>query len=287
VSYKEHSDQDLVRLCLKTDEQAARELVERFERPVFSLVYRMVRDRELAEDLTQEVFVRTFNNLQRYDRSYKFSSWLFKIAYNLTVDHLRKKQVKTISMHGSPDAVTPDRQEATSLTLESDEESPDALVEARELAEDLTQEVFVRTFNNLQRYDRSYKFSSWLFKIAYNLTVDYLRKKQVKTISMHGSPDAVTPERQEATSLSLESDEESPDAMVEARELAGYLEDAIAQLRPEYRTAILLRHVEGRPYEEISDIMGVPLGTVKTYIFRARRELRDLLEDRWDDGDEE
>ncbi|MCK5483661.1 MAG: RNA polymerase sigma factor SigW, partial [Gemmatimonadetes bacterium] len=71
MSYKEHSDQDLVRLCLKTDERAARELVERFERPVFSLVYRMVRDRELAEDLTQEVFVRTFNNLQRYDRSYK------------------------------------------------------------------------------------------------------------------------------------------------------------------------------------------------------------------------
>jgi RNA polymerase sigma-70 factor (ECF subfamily) len=58
-------------------------------------------------------------------------------------------------------------------------------------------------------------------------------------------------------------------------------------LRPEYRTAILLRHVEGRPYEEISDIMGVPLGTVKTYIFRARRELRDLLEDRWDGGDEQ
>ncbi len=201
MTYKEHSDRDLVRLCLRQDERAARELVERFERPVFSLVYRMVRDRELAEDLTQEVFVRTFNNLQRYDRSYKFSSWLFKIAYNLTVDHLRKKQVKTISMHGSPDAVTP--------------------------------------------------------------------------------------ERQEATSLSLESDEESPDAMVEARELAGYLEDAIAALRPEYRTAILLRHVEGRPYEEISDIMGVPLGTVKTYIFRARRELRDLLEDRWDDGEPE
>ncbi len=199
MSYRERSDQELVRLCLRSDEQAARELVERFQRPVFSLVYRMVRDRELAEDLTQEVFVRTFNNLRRYDRSYKFSSWLFKIAYNLTVDHLRKKRVKTISMHGSPDAVTPERQEATSLTLESTEESPGALVEARELA--------------------------------------------------------------------------------------GYLEDAIAKLRPEYRTAILLRHVEGRAYEEISDIMGVPLGTVKTYIFRARRELRDLLQDLRDEDD--
>jgi len=115
VTYRERSDQELVRLCLRNDERAARELVERFERPVFSLVYRMVRDRELAEDLTQEVFIRTFNNLRRYDRSYKFSSWLFKIAYNLTVDHLRKKQVKTISMHGAPDAVTSERQEATEI----------------------------------------------------------------------------------------------------------------------------------------------------------------------------
>jgi RNA polymerase sigma-70 factor (ECF subfamily) len=197
VSYGEHTDQELVRLCLKSDERAARELVERFERPVFSLVYRMVRDRELAEDLTQEVFVRTFNNLQRYDRSYKFSSWLFKIAYNLTVDHLRKKRLKTISIHGSPDAVTP--------------------------------------------------------------------------------------ERQEATSLSLESDVESPDAMAESKELAGSLEEAIGRLRPEYRTAILLRHVEGRAYEEIASVMDVPLGTVKTYIFRARRELRDMLEDLHDE----
>jgi RNA polymerase sigma-70 factor (ECF subfamily) len=198
VSYRDHSDQELVRLCLKSDERAARELVERFQRPVFSLVYRMVRDRELAEDLTQEVFVRTFNNLRRYDRSYKFSSWLFKIAYNLTVDHLRKKRLKTISIHGSPDAVTP--------------------------------------------------------------------------------------ERQEATSLSLESDGERPDAVTESKELAGYLEEAIGQLRPDYRTAILLRHVEGRAYEDIADIMDVPLGTVKTYIFRARRELRDILEELHEEG---
>lgn len=199
MSHAEHSDQELVRLCLRSDERAARELVDRFQRPVFSLVYRMVRDRELAEDLTQEVFVRTFNNLRRYDRSYKFSSWLFKIAYNLTVDHLRKRRLKTISIHGSPDAVTP--------------------------------------------------------------------------------------ERQEATSVALESDAEAPDAVAESKELAGYLEEAIGQLRPEYRTAILLRHVEGRAYDEISDIMDVPLGTVKTYIFRARRELRELLGDQHDGAD--
>ena len=191
VSYADKDDKQLVILCRRGDERAARELVDRFQRPVFSIIFRMVRDREKAEDLAQETFVRTFNNLDRYDRSYKFSSWLFKIAYNLTVDHLRRKELKTVSIHGSPDAVTTDQQQATSVTLESTEEAPD--------------------------------------------------------------------ER------------------LESIELAGRLEESIGKLREEYRTAILLRHVEGRAYEEIAEIMDIPLGTVKTYIFRARRQLREDL----------
>lgn len=197
VTYGDQDDKQLVGLCRRGDERAARELVERFQRPVFSIIYRMVRDRERTEDLTQETFVRTFNNLDRYDRSYKFSSWLFKIAYNLTVDHLRKKELRTISIHGSPDAVTTDQQEATSVILESSDEAPDV--------------------------------------------------------------------------------------RLESLELAGQLEEAIGQLRTEYRTAILLRHVEGRAYEEIAEIMDIPLGTVKTYIFRARRQLRGDLSDLHED----
>ncbi len=176
---------------MRGDEAAARELISRFERPVFSIIYRMVRDRELAEDLAQEVFVRTFNNLKRYDPSYQFSSWIFKISHNLTIDHLRKKELDTISIHGAPDAVTTDRQEATSLSLESRDERPD------------------------ERF--------------------------------------------------------------EAHELGNEIERAIGKLRPEYRTAIMLRHIEGRQYEEIAQIMEIPLGTVKTYIHRARHELRESL----------
>ncbi|MFW6085544.1 MAG: sigma-70 family RNA polymerase sigma factor, partial [Gemmatimonadota bacterium] len=153
------------------------------------------------------------------------------------------------------------------------------MVRDRELAEDLAQEAFVRTFNNLDRYDPSYKFSSWLFKIAYNLTIDHLRRKELDTVSIHGAPDAVTADRQEATAVTLESDEEMPDDRLEALELAGELERAIATLREDYRTAILLRHVEGRAYEDIAEVMDIPLGTVKTYIFRARRQLRDELSD--------
>lgn len=191
MDYSERSDQELVLRCRRGDEGAAREILLRFQRPVFSVIHRMVRDRELAEDLSQEAFVRALNNLNRYDPSYKFSSWLFKIAYNLTVDHLRKRELETVSIHGAPDAVTADAQEATSIAVESPDERPDQLAEARELGEEI--------------------------------------------------------------------------------------EAAIATLRPEYRTAILLRHVEGHAYEEIAEIMEVPLGTVKTYIHRARKELQDAL----------
>lgn len=187
----EHSDRQLVRRCLKGDERAARELVSRFERPVFSQVFRMVRDRELAEDLAQEGFVRAFDRLETYDPSYKFSSWLFKIAHNLTIDHLRRKDLDTVSIHGAPDATTAERQEATAVTLESREERPD------------------------ERLDSSM--------------------------------------------------------------LGGEIEAAIADLRPAYREAILLRHVEGRAYDEIAEIMELPLGTVKTYIHRARKELQTTL----------
>jgi RNA polymerase sigma-70 factor (ECF subfamily) len=191
VTDKSPTDKDLVRRSLKGDERAARELVSRFERPVFSLIQRMVRDRELAEDLAQEAFVRAFDNLRSYDPSYKFSSWLFKIAHNLTIDHLRKKALDTVSIDGAPDATTSEQQEATAVTLESREERPDERFEARALGEEI--------------------------------------------------------------------------------------EAAIDVLRPDYRTAIVLRHVEGRAYDEIAEIMDVPLGTVKTYIHRARKELQDRL----------
>ncbi|MFQ5689628.1 MAG: sigma-70 family RNA polymerase sigma factor [Gemmatimonadota bacterium] len=191
VKYSERSDKELVALCRRGDERAAGEILARFQRPVFSLIFRMVRDRELAEDLAQETFVRTLNNLRRYDPSYKFSSWLFKIGYHLTIDHLRKRELRTVSIHGSPDAVSA--------------------------------------------------------------------------------------EQQEATSIALEAPDERPDELLAARELGGEIGAAIADLRPEYRMAVLLRHVEGHSYEEIASIMDVPLGTVKTYIHRARGELRAAL----------
>jgi RNA polymerase sigma-70 factor (ECF subfamily) len=151
------------------------------------------------------------------------------------------------------------------------------MVRDRTLAEDLAQEAFVRAFNAISSYKSSYKFSNWILKIANNHTIDHLRKKRLDTVSIDGSPNATTGEEMSRTRLVIASEEESPQEYVENRELGGHIEEAIGTLRDEYRTAILLRHVEGYAYEEIAEIMEVPLGTVKTYIHRARGELKERL----------
>jgi RNA polymerase sigma-70 factor (ECF subfamily) len=189
--YAKQEDRELATLAARGHEGAFRELLKRYERPVFSLVYRMVRDRTLAEDLAQEAFVRAFNAIGSYKTSYKFSNWILKIANNHTIDHLRKRKLDTVSIDGSPHAVTDEQ-----------------ISQSR---------------------------------------------------------------------LSVPARDENPHEYVEHKELGGQIEEAIGDLREEYRTAILLRHVEGYAYEEIADIMDVPLGTVKTYLHRARGELKERL----------
>jgi RNA polymerase sigma-70 factor (ECF subfamily) len=152
------------------------------------------------------------------------------------------------------------------------------MVRDRELSEDLAQETFVKVLNAIDRYRPEFKFSSWVFKIANNAAIDHLRKKELDTLSLEGGPDATTAERVEATALQIGDSGESPLDELEARELGSAIERAISKLRPEYQTCIILRHVEGRPYDEIAEILELPLGTVKTYIHRARAELRVLLE---------
>ncbi len=151
------------------------------------------------------------------------------------------------------------------------------MVRDRALAEDLAQETFIRAFSAIGSYNPRYKFSSWIFKIANNLTIDHLRRKRLDTVSIHGAPHAVTEDEQARTSLDLESPDERPDTYVENRELGSEIEAAIGQLRPEYKSVTILRHVEGYSYKEIAEIMELPLGTVKTYIHRARLELQEAL----------
>jgi len=94
-------DADLIRRCLAGDQKAYRDLVRRYQRPVFSVVVRMVRRSEDAEDITQETFVRMFRALERYDPERPFTAWLFTIASRLAIDHLRRRRVQTVSLSQS------------------------------------------------------------------------------------------------------------------------------------------------------------------------------------------
>jgi RNA polymerase sigma-70 factor (ECF subfamily) len=158
------------------------------------------------------------------------------------------------------------------------------MVRDRELAEDLAQDTFIKVLNHIDRYRPEFKLSSWLFKIANNVAIDHLRRRQLDTISIDGSPHAQTAEAIEATSFDVVGQQESALEEIEARELGTAIERAITGLRPEYRSCIMLRHVEGRSYEEIAATLDLPLGTVKTYIHRARHELRRALEPLRDDS---
>lgn len=91
-------DRDLVGRCLRNDQRAYRALLAKYERAVYALVRRMVPDPEDARDLAQEAFVRAFKNLEQYDPERKFSSWLFRIANNLCIDHYRRRKLETVPL---------------------------------------------------------------------------------------------------------------------------------------------------------------------------------------------
>lgn len=174
-------DAELVQRCLAGEERAYGLLLKKYKRPVFSLVYRMVRQREEAEELASEAFFKAFRALATFDPGKPFSSWIFKIASNLSIDWLRRRKMETASLDDA-DAVW---------------ELPDGRPTAEEALE------------------------------------------RAQTMQV--------------------------------------VEEAIGKLAPDYRVVVLLRHKEERSYEEIADILGLPLGTVKIRLFRAREELKKRL----------
>jgi RNA polymerase sigma-70 factor (ECF subfamily) len=181
------SDAELVARARSGAQEAYRELLARYERPVFSLIVRMVREPALAEDLAQEAFIKVFRSLASYDPALKLSSWIFKIAHNVTIDHLRRKPLDTVPLE-SPD-----------------DEAP--------------------------------------------------------------GPLAVLADEREGT----------PEEATLRADLRRALEAGLAKLRPDYRGVLVLRFQEGLAYEEIAEVTGLPLGTVKTHIHRARKELAGVM----------
>jgi RNA polymerase sigma-70 factor (ECF subfamily) len=151
------------------------------------------------------------------------------------------------------------------------------------LAEDLAQEVFLKAFRALDTFDQRRKFSSWLFKIAHNTAIDQLRRRQLDTVPLE-VPD---PDEPNLVAVVPDARAESPASRAERRDLARAMQSAVENLKPLYREVVILRYQEGLAYEEIAEITDLPLGTVKTHLFRARKAMVAYLEARgWRPGND-
>jgi len=179
------ADGELVQTAIAGREASFEELVRRYQRPIAAYVYRMVGDYDAALDLTQEVFIKVYNSLTRYRSEFKFSTWIYKIAHNAAIDHLRRYAVRELA-----------------LAIEFDGEPRVVAIESRRL----------------------------------------------------------TPEQES-----------------EREERRTEIESVVDQLPPAYRELIVLRHSHDLSYDEIAEVTGLPLGTVKNRLFRARDAMRDLL----------
>jgi len=140
-------------------------------------------------------------------------------------------------------------------------------------AHDLAQEIFVKVYVALDRYDPKYQFSTWLFRIAQNSAIDALRKKAIAEVPLtRPSDDENTKEREFA------DDGISPYRALKNKELSAAIEKAVTELPADYRELIQLRHYAELSYEEIASMKKLPLGTVKNKLFRARNLLKDQLD---------
>ncbi len=143
-------------------------------------------------------------------------------------------------------------------------------------AEDASQEVFLRLFNSLKKYNSNHKFSNWLYQITMNICRDELRKR--KNAKGNISLDEPLKEQDGKDIASLIPDDYNlPERIVEENELRDRLEMAIQKLPPDYREPLALRYTKGLSYEDISSILKLPVGTVKVRIHRARRMIREAL----------
>jgi len=186
------SDADLVTTAIAGGEAGFEELVRRYQRPIASYVYRMLSDYEASLDVTQEVFIKVYNSLERYSCDYKFSTWLYRIAHNAAIDHLRRNSV-------------------TAQSIET------------------------------ENGDGSYQ-------------------------------------------LQIESSDPNPEQIRQRSEWRTEIDAVVKKLPTAYRELITLRHSRDLSYDEIAEVTGLPLGTVKNRLFRAREMMRGLLVERGIDG---
>lgn len=149
------------------------------------------------------------------------------------------------------------------------------MVRNHEQVEDLVQEAFMKAFNNLDSYNTNYAFSTWLYRITTNHTIDYLRKKKLNTTSIND------PVKTRDGEMEIQiSDEAETDRNIIRKERKKIIHNAINNLPKKYRRVIEMRHLQELSYQEIAEQLDLPLGTVKAHIFRAREMLYKELKDK-------
>lgn len=142
--------------------------------------------------------------------------------------------------------------------------------------EDLVQEVFIKAFNSLQNYNQEFAFSTWIYRIAINNTIDYLRKKRLNTFSI----DTDDYEDEDKPKFEIPDTTYSADANLILEQRQKIINDAIDSLPEKYKKIIELRHKDDLTYEEISETLNLPIGNVKVQLFRARELLNKYLKDK-------
>jgi len=150
------------------------------------------------------------------------------------------------------------------------------LVRNKADVEDLTQEAFVKAFSSLKNFNEEFAFSTWLYKIATNNTIDYIRRHKLDTFSI----DKPIASDESDYSFELPDTTYQPDKSIIQQQRRVLMEEAVAMLPEKYRKVIVLRHSEERDYAEIAKILKLPIGTVKAHIFRAREMLYKYLRDK-------
>lgn len=136
-------------------------------------------------------------------------------------------------------------------------------------AEDVAQEVFVKAFRNLGRYEPDRKLSSWLFKIAHNTTIDHMRRQRPAAIPL----EATSSDGEETWEVLQAPQDQAPDRRAQRTEVAAAIAASLGRLKPQYREVLLLRFQQGLAYREIADVLGLRIGTVKIHLHRARKLL--------------
>ena len=148
------------------------------------------------------------------------------------------------------------------------------MVNSKDDADDLTIEAFGKAFRKLHQYTPNYAFSTWLFKIASNNCIDFIRKKKKNTFSLNRSMDDGEGSEME---MDIKADILNPEENYIRDQKIRLMQDVVKKLKPRYRTLVELRYFKEYSYEEIAEELDLPLGTVKAQLFRAREFLFQLL----------